>query len=78
MYPRTGLDNARFEVMTEVLLGIQVSWEVALCRLVNSSRRFEVTCCIRFQDRAVQGGTAVLRNVMYCFIYTLGTVRPVY
>jgi hypothetical protein len=61
--PSTGLDNARFEVLLEALLGIPVSWEAALCLWVNSSRQFEVSCCLLVQGRAVQGGTAIPRNV---------------
>ena len=51
---RTGLNNARFEVLTEVLLGIQVSWEAALCRWVDSSldAKFRVAFVFRAESRS--------------------------
>jgi len=38
----SNIHNVRFEILTAVLVKIQVFWEVTQCRLVYSCRRFEV------------------------------------
>jgi hypothetical protein len=46
--------TARFEVLTAVLLKIQVFWFMTLCRWASNSGRFERPWCRHLKDQAVQ------------------------
>jgi len=46
-------NKGRLKVLTAVLMKIQVLWDVAPCRLVNSYRHFGEPLCFRPQSRAV-------------------------
>jgi hypothetical protein len=48
------IKTARFEVLTAVLLKIQVFWFVTLCRWASNSGRFERPWCRYLQDQSVQ------------------------
>jgi hypothetical protein len=45
---------ARVEFLTEVLLKIEVFWDVMLCRLLNSYRHFEGPQSLHLQDQVVR------------------------
>jgi hypothetical protein len=40
----------RYEILTAVLMNIQVFWNVTLCRMVNSSKCFNEAHCPSFID----------------------------
>jgi hypothetical protein len=46
------IEHARCEVLTAVLLNVQVFWDVMLCRLVTYYQRSEGSQCINLQLQA--------------------------
>jgi hypothetical protein len=44
----------KFQILTPVLQKVQLFWGAALCRLVNSYRRFEGSYCFHLQGQEVQ------------------------
>jgi len=45
----TGRNNGKSELLTAVLIGIQVFQYMTPCRLVQSCRSFRGTCCLFYQ-----------------------------
>jgi hypothetical protein len=43
----------RYEILTAVLMNIQVFWDVTLCRMVNSYKCFNEAYCLHLQRLTV-------------------------
>lgn len=61
----TRRNNAKSEVLTAVLIEIQIFRHMTSCRLVHNCRCFRETCCLFIKAYAghEDGGSKLLRNV---------------